>query len=57
MPLNLIAGADHIRCIVSPQVPHAGGIFSLVSCTSVQAVHLKSYSGIRKSPRFLGKGV
>lgn len=57
MPLNLIAGADHIRCIVSPQVPHAGGIFSVVSFTSVQALHLKSYSGINKCPRSLGKGV
>jgi hypothetical protein len=57
VPLNLMAGADHIRCIVSPQVGQAGGMFSLISITSVQQSHLKSKSGIRKYPRSLGKGV
>ena len=57
MPLNLMAGADHTRCMFSPQVGQAGGIFSLISITSVQHSHLKSNSGIRKSPRFLGKEV
>ncbi len=47
MPLNLMAGADHIRCITSPQVGQAGGMFSFISKTSVQYVHLKSNSGIR----------
>lgn len=57
MPLNLMAGADHTRCIVSPQVGQAGGMFSLISITSVQHSHLKSNSGIRNHPRSLGKGV
>ena len=57
MPLNLIAGADHIRCMASPQVLHAGGIFSFTSITSEQQLHLKSNSGINNCPRSLGKGV
>lgn len=57
MPLNLMAGADHTRCMFSPQVGQAGGMFSLISIISVQHSHLKSNSGIRKCPRSLGKGV
>jgi general stress protein 26 len=52
-----MAGADHIRCMVLPQVEQAGGIFSFTSITSEQQVHLKSNSGISNYPRFLGKGV
>jgi hypothetical protein len=53
----LTAGADHIRCILSPQVEQAGAIFSFISITSEQQVHLKSNSGISQTPDLLGEGV
>ncbi len=57
MPLNFTAGADHIRCMISPQVVQAGGTFSLTSITSEQQLHLKSNSGISQTPGPLGEGV
>jgi len=38
-----------MRCIVPLQVEQTGGMFSLVSITSLQVVHLKSYNGITRS--------
>ena len=40
MPLNLMAGADHIRVIVPLQVVHIGGMFSFVSTIDVHTLHL-----------------
>jgi hypothetical protein len=39
-----------MRCIVLLQVEQIGGMFSLVSITSLQVVHLKSYNGISHNP-------
>jgi len=38
-----------MRCIVLLQVEQIGGMFSFVSITSLQVLHLKSYSGITRS--------
>jgi hypothetical protein len=39
-----------MRCIVLLQVEQIGGMFSFVSITSLQVVHLKSYNGISRNP-------
>lgn len=35
-----------MRCIVPLHVEQTGGMFSFVSITSLQVMHLKSYNGI-----------
>jgi len=39
-----------MRCIVLLHVEQIGGMFSFISTTSLQVVHLKSYKGITRNP-------
>ena len=41
-----MAGTDHIRIIVVPQVVQGGSAGSFVSSTKLHVSHLKSYIGI-----------
>lgn len=38
-----------MRCIVPLHVEQIGGMFSFVSITSLQVIHLKSYNGITRT--------